>query len=133
MSFFRAVHERLLTDGSNSVCPRIIYLNDVIATSFTPYLFHTLSSPSQPQALHVSTGLDMVPIAHVTLRAREGGERSVSAVGTGPIDAVYQVRKRGVFRLKEPLLYELLSLSLKLLLEMSGLPSQPPWLFWFIH
>ena len=42
-------------------------------------------------SLHVMTGLHMRPTATVTLtHSRNGTSRAAAAMGTGPIDAVYQ-------------------------------------------
>ena len=47
---------------------------------------------------HVFTGTDAKPTATVTLRHRADGERSASAMGSGPIDAVYNAIKEVVKR-----------------------------------
>ena len=49
-------------------------------------------------ALQVTTGAGLLPTAAVTLRQRGGGETSASALGTGPIDAVYNAIKSVVGR-----------------------------------
>ena len=47
---------------------------------------------------HVFTGTDAKPTATVTLRHKTDGERSASAMGSGPIDAVYNAIKEVVKR-----------------------------------
>lgn len=48
--------------------------------------------------VHVFTGTDAKPTATVTLRHQKGTEKSSSAMGTGPIDAVYNAIKEVVGR-----------------------------------
>jgi 2-isopropylmalate synthase len=47
---------------------------------------------------HVFTGTDAKPTATVTLRDKNGAEKSASAMGTGPVDAVYNAIKEVVGR-----------------------------------
>jgi len=55
---------------------------------FKPEAFWTL------QALHVTAGNRVKPTATVTLQFRDGQEVSEAAMGTGPVDAVYQAIRR---------------------------------------
>ena len=48
--------------------------------------------------VHVFTGTDAKPTATVTLRHQKGTEKSSSAMGTGPVDAVYNAIKEVVGR-----------------------------------
>ncbi len=49
-------------------------------------------------SVHVFTGTSAIPTATVTLRRAGGEERSEAAIGTGPIDAVYNAIKNVVGR-----------------------------------
>lgn len=63
-----------------------------------------LSGMAQPEPiwtlsnLHVMTGTGMTPTATVSMRHKDGSERTTAATGTGPIDAVYHAIKAVVGR-----------------------------------
>ena len=64
-------------------------------------VYNEIAAPEQVWTLlqaHVFTGTEAKPTATVTLRHRDQGEKSASAMGSGPVDAVYNAIKSIVGR-----------------------------------
>ena len=78
---------KILADEKKSVTDADI---DAIVSDemFKPEAFWTLES------LHVTAGNRVKPTATITLSYKDGGEVSEAAMGTGPVDAVFQAIRR---------------------------------------